>query len=484
MSLVFVISSEEELTDGTPWCRRLTKTAECDLHILVLGVDRKTLVEFARRKSAVLADQTVVVDMIEPEAVAVDAYARRIGCKTLLMAYRMDDSEMQQKIFEASSSQTIWVQAKQPPPETAEEVFAMVRRPSLITTLAAEKLLGFAPNAALCDIDQIHRSEDPLALIRSAIETKKISKSSLVLCGIEDTENSDQVYRSALDLMNEIGSARIGLVHPGHSFAQHAAAKIHRWAASIAPTMGREQRTELAENLKEGSHPNLEFLGLMSAAAMLASFGLLQNSAAVIIGAMLIAPLMTPILGAGMALSQGNRPLFQSALLTVALGFFGALTASVLFGWLYLSCGNNPVITDEMWARCGPSPLDFCVGLVGGIAASYARTRQHLSSALAGAAIAAALVPPISTAGLQLAFRAWNWEDPKGSVIVGPLLLVSINVLTIMVGSSFVLWVRGMRSDNTFAIKDRWTVRMVALLLTLAVLTLIWILQPDAVAGQ
>jgi uncharacterized hydrophobic protein (TIGR00271 family) len=212
----------------------------------------------------------------------------------------------------------------------------------------------------------------------------------------------------------------------------------------------------------------------------LAAFGLLQDSAAVIIGAMLIAPLMTPIIGAGLALTQGNRPLFQSAIRTVLLGFLGALVASVLFGWLVLLF-QEPKITDEMWSRCRPSPLDFCVGLVGGIAASYARTRSHLSSALAGAAIAAALVPPISTAGLQIAFGAWNWEDPGGIPVIpvgGPLLLAGINVVTIMIGSSIVLWARGMRIDPTHALKDRWTLRTLALLMLLAMLTLIWVVSP------
>jgi hypothetical protein len=152
--------------------------------------------------------------------------------------------------------------------------------------------------------------------------------------------------------------------------------------------------------------------------------------------------------------------------------------ASTLFGFLVLVF-QEQAVTGEMWARCRPSPLDFCVGMVGGIAASYARTRQHLSSALAGAAIAAALVPPISTAGLQIAFQAWTWEETdKGVPIVGPLLLVAVNVLMIMIGSSFVLWARGMRSDRSLSIKDRWTLRMFALLMMLALLILIWVLHP------
>jgi len=209
---------------------------------------------------------------------------------------------------------------------------------------------------------------------------------------------------------------------------------------------------------------------------MLAAFGLLQNSAAVIIGAMLIAPLMTPILGAGMALTHGNRPLFQSACITITVGFLGALTSSFLFGCL-VELIQGPRLTSEMLARSHPSPLDFCVGLVGGMAASYARTRSHLSSALAGAAIAAALVPPISTAGLQLAFGQWTADDQNWPIL-GPMVLVTINVLTIMIGSSFVLYARGMRPQRSDRTPDKWPLRITALIGILLLMVLVSLMSP------
>ncbi len=114
--------------------------------------------------------------------------------------------------------------------------------------------------------------------------------------------------------------------------AETAAARIRKWFSSIAPPMQRDQRIALADDLVEGSQPNLEFLGLMSASAMLAAFGLMQDSAAVIIGAMLIAPLMTPIMGAGLSLTHGNRPLFKTSWLTIGIGFLIVVSGSIL--WL------------------------------------------------------------------------------------------------------------------------------------------------------
>lgn len=478
MSLVFVVGSEEQLSSGAAWCERLAEVTGGAVHVVVVGSDRKTLAEHARRKIAEqprLDGQKLTVQLVESEAAAVLAYADAVGCKTLLIVHRASDADFQRQLFEESLMRTMWVNAKGPPPESPNDVFAMLRRPSLVTTLASEQMLGITPAKQLCE--SVNLDENGLlAEVTSAIEAQALGIDNVLLCGIGETTPSDHVYQAGLAILEQPGETNVALVHPGHSVVETIATKVHQWVAVVAPPMEREQRIELAQNLQIGSKPNLEFLGLISASSMLAAFGLLQDSAAVIIGAMLIAPLMTPIVGAGLALSHGNRPLFQSALWTIGLGFVGALMASALFGWLF-ALFQDPLTTTEMWARCRPSPLDFCVGLVGGMAASYAQTRRHLSSALAGAAIAAALVPPLATAGLQIAFGEWERSE-KGAPVIGPMLLVSVNVLMIMIGSSFVLWARGMRSDRSLGMQARWTLRMFALLLMLALMTLIWIMHP------
>ena len=478
MSVVFVVGSEEQLSRGAAWCERLADVTGGAVHVAVVGSERKTLAEHARRRISEqpgLSGKKLKVELVKSEPEAVLAYADSVRCKTLLIVHRTNDADFQRKLFENSMVRTIWVNANRPPPESANRVFAMLRRPSLVTTIASEQMLGVTPAAPLCESVDLDEN-GLLAEVTAAIQAKKLGADDLVLCGVDEAVSSNPVYQTGLALLDQPGEATIALVQTGHSVVETIALKVHQWVATVAPPMAREQRIELAQSLQTGSKPNLEFLGLISASSMLAAFGLLQDSAAVIIGAMLIAPLMTPIVGAGLALSHGNRPLFQSALWTIALGFVGALTASILFGWLFLLF-QEPQVTGEMWARCRPSPLDFCVGLVGGVAASYAQTRRHLSSALAGAAIAAALVPPIATAGLQIAFGVWG-ESAKGIPIVGPLLLVSVNVLMIMIGSSFVLWARGMRSDRSLGLQARWTLRMFAVLLMLALMTLIWILHP------
>lgn len=264
-----------------------------------------------------------------------------------------------------------------------------------------------------------------------------------------------------------------------------------KMAAKYIPQMDREARRDLAQDLSTQSTLNFEFVALICASTFLASFGLVQDSAAVIIGAMLVAPLMTPILGAGLSLAQGNRPLFLSSLRTVAIGFLAATTTSACFGVLiritdseilHHNATGQLILTHEIWSRTSPSIIDFLVGLVGGSAAAFARTRTHLSSALSGAAIAAALVPPIATAGLQISLVSLDIAPEDGTAVVrnliyGPILLFLANMLTIMIGSSFVLWATGIRSRHDHTNKERWATRTMVLLMLFTVAMAVWITQ-------
>ncbi|MFK7736072.1 MAG: DUF389 domain-containing protein [Pirellulaceae bacterium] len=266
--------------------------------------------------------------------------------------------------------------------------------------------------------------------------------------------------------------------------------QLPSFVSKYIPQMERDQRRELSLQLEKYTQLDFEFLSLICASTFLAAFGLLQDSAAVIIGAMLVAPLMTPILGAGLSLAHGNRPLYGRSLKTIGLGFLAALGTSCLFGLLVrfafpailIERQGIIYLTNEMWSRTHPTGIDFLVGLVGGSAAAFARTRSHLADALAGAAIAAALVPPIATAGLHISLLGLSIGPADGresvvNLIYGPILLFIANMLTIMIGSSFVLWACGIRADHGHTRKDKWTTRATLLLVMLTAMVLVWIVQ-------
>ncbi|MGB0596679.1 MAG: DUF389 domain-containing protein [Rubripirellula sp.] len=446
------------------------------IHVVVADSERKTLAEYIKRKLAELPDTSLTFRsaIVDNDAQAVLSYARTVKCEKLFMLFHPDESDFQQQLFIESMYPTMWLRSG-PEPNSTGQLICVFKDREQLTDLAAEQMFGQSSTNSLI-LDSDDESNDAPAAVMTAANAQSIEPGDLLLCGVQGPTKSDPHYATSIALLKQTTPPAVALVHSGDTLIESFAGKLRSWSESIVPLMSREHRVDLSNDLQIGSQPNLEYLGLISASSMLAAFGLLQNSAAVIIGAMLIAPLMTPIMGAGLALTQGNRPLFKKSMLTICLGFTGALTASILFGWLYWLI-YDPFITSEMWARCRPSPLDFCVGLVGGLAASYARTRTHLSSALAGAAIAAALVPPISTAGLQIAFGEFERSN-QGTPVIGPLLLVTINVLTIMVGSSFVLWARGMRIDRSLYLADRWVLRVFALLATLVLLILTWVVVP------
>lgn len=210
------------------------------------------------------------------------------------------------------------------------------------------------------------------------------------------------------------------------------------------PQIERDDRVTLVDRVQSSAAWNFDFILLMVLSTVMAAIGLIQNSAAVVIGAMLVAPLMTPLLGIGLALVQGNPVLARLSLQSVTRGLYVSLLGGFLVGLCTTSL-EEP--TREMLARGGPGLLDLCVAFAAGLAAAYASSRPGLIAALPGVAIAAALVPPIATSGLALSIGDF-------SLAAGALLLFGINMVTIILASMASLWLVGLRNlKNT----SRWT---------------------------
>lgn len=215
---------------------------------------------------------------------------------------------------------------------------------------------------------------------------------------------------------------------------------LRDWAASrialTVPQLGREDRITLMEEIEGKARWNFDFAALMCMATLIASLGLLANSGAVVIGAMLVAPLMMPLIGSGLALVQGNWPLWMRGMKAVCLGFLAALAIGFFSGLLARLAGFE--LTDELAARGHPTLLDLGIAFVSGVAASYCLARPKLSGALAGVAIAAALVPPIATVGISMSLGEFRNAN-------GAALLFGTNVVTVILGAAFNFWLAGLR---------------------------------------
>ena len=162
-----------------------------------------------------------------------------------------------------------------------------------------------------------------------------------------------------------------------------------------------------------------KFLLLITLSSAIATLGLLQNSAAVVIGAMLVSPLLGPIMGIGFGLATLETNLIKRSLVTMAAGMAVAVLIAMLVIWL------SPIqdVTSELRARTQPTLLDLGVAVVGGIAGVYAIMRK-LSGVMVGVAIATALVPPLSTVGFGLVTGRFDFA-------LGAALLFLTNTLAI-----------------------------------------------------
>ena len=207
--------------------------------------------------------------------------------------------------------------------------------------------------------------------------------------------------------------------------------------------LSSERKLEIVREIKEGSQPSGSFYTLLLAASLIASFGLMANSTAVVIGAMLVSPLMTPILGMSLALVRGSGKVFWRATQAEIFGVFLAIGIAALFGLLPI----NVEATPEMLARTQPNLLDLLVAVLAGFAGAYAMVDERISPALPGVAIATAIVPPLANTGLCLGIGAYAgaW---------GSFLLFFANFISILLVAAAVFLAAGLASE--FLSKSPW----------------------------
>ena len=143
---------------------------------------------------------------------------------------------------------------------------------------------------------------------------------------------------------------------------------------------------------------------LLICSILIASLGLDLNSPAVIIGAMLISPLMAPILGVGLGVAINDRET-----LIIALQHFGiAMLIALISSTLYFYWTPLGTITPEIQARTAPTLLDGLIAIFGGLAGIISTSRRDKSNALPGVAIATALMPPLCVTGFGIANANWS----------------------------------------------------------------------------
>ena len=193
---------------------------------------------------------------------------------------------------------------------------------------------------------------------------------------------------------------------------------------------GEERRAVIDQLFPRGINRRqffTRFVSLMMLSTAIAVFGVLADSTAVVIGAMLVAPLMFPVLGFAAAVVMGwPRRVLNRALLVAAGALLSVLLAAVIS---FVIPGRETPLPAELMARTSPNLLDLGIALAAGAAGAYGQVRRHAADALTGVAVAVALVPPLAVVGITLQLTEWQ-------LALGAGLLFLANVVGIVIAAS------------------------------------------------
>ncbi|WP_019672639.1 DUF389 domain-containing protein [Psychrobacter lutiphocae] len=187
-------------------------------------------------------------------------------------------------------------------------------------------------------------------------------------------------------------------------------------------------------DIEANALPSRMYFIMNALSAIIASYGLVINSAAVVIGAMLVAMMLGPISGVALAIIDYRIPFLRKSLMTVLAG--GAMV--VFIGFIVGFTHQDTTLSHEILSRTQPTSMDLMIALAGGTAGAYAMISPHLSVAVVGVAVATALVPPLAASGILFAHG-------EGALGLGALLLAITNIIAIQFTNALVLWFTGFR---------------------------------------
>ncbi|MEJ2751209.1 MAG: TIGR00341 family protein, partial [Chloroflexota bacterium] len=257
----------------------------------------------------------------------------------------------------------------------------------------------------------------------------------LVLIGASTESSIDKViFGNITDEVVRQSKKPVAVIREPHKPLSHLLGEVSWRLQRVIPRLSLNDRTDTYVRIRRGARPNIDFYVLISLSALIAALGLIANSAAVVIGAMLVAPLMSPMVAVGLAMVLGDVRFLRLALGAVTRGAVLAVGLGAVVGLMQI--GNE--LTPELLARTQPSMIDLLIALFSGMAAAYAMSKSLAAAALPGVAIAAALVPPLATAGVS--FTAGFYLESLGA-----LLLFVTNFVAITVAAAFVFLVLGFR---------------------------------------
>lgn len=198
----------------------------------------------------------------------------------------------------------------------------------------------------------------------------------------------------------------------------------------------RASRQELYNVVESSSYFTVNFRWMLVLSAIVAAAGLANDNAAVVIGAMVIAPLIGPFTSLSFAALLGDMTLMKRSLLTSLLGVLIPLTIAIGFGVMF----GAPMDSDEFLSRTEVGLMDIIIALAAGAAGALSFVKR-LSEALVGVMVSVALLPPAVVLGMIIGAGEWG-------LVMTPLLLVLVNIHAIILSAILVFWITGIKPVN------------------------------------
>jgi len=197
----------------------------------------------------------------------------------------------------------------------------------------------------------------------------------------------------------------------------------------IFNSVSNKEKTEAIENLFSRSVPSLDFFLMVIFSVLMATLGLLTNSSAVIVGSMLIAPMLYPILGISMGIIMSDQSLISKSFLTMLRASVLAIIVSAITAFFFYSQIDG--VSEEIILRTQPSLFTAAIGIVAGFAAAFAMVKPKLNETLPGVAVSVALVPPLAVVGIGIA-------ELNMDIFINALFLFLINAAGVIFAAAIV----------------------------------------------
>jgi uncharacterized hydrophobic protein (TIGR00271 family) len=304
-----------------------------------------------------------------------------------------------------------------------------------------------------------------------------IQKNDAVILGGSSVKLIHDLRMQLISIRSQIADAvPVAVYRPSGLAAKTKIGRFARRLKAALPDLTLADRVSLFDRIQGGSRVTTDFIIMIGLSVLIASFGLLADNASVVIGAMLVAPFMTPLIGVGLALAQGNLALMKRSALATVTGVLVGVVLSFILG----ICVPLDELPLEILARGDPDIVDLAIAFVSGMAAAYAVSRESVAESIVGVAIAAALVPPLSCIGIMFA-NGYILETE------GAITLLITNLAAIAVGAAVVfrrLGVPGTRTGHKSYVKIRWISTALILLLFALAIPLVLNLAKQLAVGQ